>query len=72
MNNAPGQVSENVAANGLKAVLIAADAGIPTPPNQPMTIRYDVSDSFGNAADTKIRRVQLLCPEDKLLCPREV
>ena len=37
-----------------------------------MVIKYDVMDSAGNAADTMFRRVELVCGEDQLLCPREV
>lgn len=61
-----------MATSGLKAVLVAAAAGKPTPPNQPMVIKYDVKDSAGNAAETKIRRVELTCREDYLLCELEV
>lgn len=72
MTHASGDVTDRVAISGLKSVLVFAAAGIPTPPNQPVTIKYDVLDSVGNAADTKIRRVELFCPEDLLLCEREV
>ena len=61
-----------MATSGLKAVMVAAAAGNPTPPMQPMVIKYDVMDSTGNAADTVFRRVELLCADNQLLCPREV
>ena len=63
-------VTGSIAASGLKAVMAQALAGVPTPPDAPLIIRYSVSDSAGNAAMPRVRRVNLICASGTALCER--
>lgn len=63
-----GVVTHAVASSGLKSVIAAAASGTPTPPNEPLTIKYDVTDSVGNQAATGIRKVILACGTGQTLC----
>lgn len=63
-----GDLTDALAANGLKAAMAAALSGTPTRASAPLLIRYTVSDAAGNAAVPAVRRVQLRCPDGSRLC----
>jgi hypothetical protein len=63
-------VTASIGASGLKAVMAAALSGVPTPPDAPLLIQYNVRDYAGNAADTAVRRVYLVCAATATLCER--
>ena len=57
-DNVDGNITSRLSTFGVGAV----DTTTPSDPSQPYVISYDVTDSAGNRATTRRRRVNLICP----------
>ena len=59
-----GVITPNVFVEGLSEI----DTSRPTLPDQPWIVSYHVSDSSGNAATVRRRRVYVMCPTGESVC----
>jgi hypothetical protein len=67
VDNVDGDISARASSVGLSAVSAAARSSVPTPPEAPMTISYNVIDAAGNSARA-IRLVHLSCGGGEASC----